>query len=99
MDAGGSIDVVEQPHAHVDREGLASVGDEYPALDLGQDAGDTLRISGLCSVGSPLVSGLKGDQEPYDVPEVACYGARLDGLAKQRAARGELSWAAYSARV
>ena len=43
MDTGGSIDVVEQPHVHVDREVLASVGDEeFPAFDLGQDARDTL---------------------------------------------------------
>ena len=48
MDAGGRVDVVVKPHVHVDREGLAAVWDEFPALDLGQDTGDTLRVIVVC---------------------------------------------------
>jgi hypothetical protein len=34
----GCIDVVKQSHVHVDREGLAPIGDEFPSRDLRQDA-------------------------------------------------------------
>jgi hypothetical protein len=34
----GCIDVFKQPHVHVNREGLVPIGDEFPSLDLGQDA-------------------------------------------------------------
>ena len=34
----GCIDVVKQPHVHVDREGLVPIEDEFSSLDLGQDA-------------------------------------------------------------